>query len=238
MIDLDRIRHAKAYPFPAPAHCFEYEAGAWRRLDTHDFDRGGRVPVLAAGSNQSPEQLIRKYADYPDIGPIQAQRGRLGDFDCVYAAHLSSYSSVPATFQRSPGTRVIVFVLWMTEAQLVRMHQTEGNYTYDHLRGIDVALDAGGTISEAFAYSSKIGCLNHQGGCVGLAEIAADGRVFPALGQEAALTLVCDRLAPGLHVDDFVRENLEDDALRRARSASLGEGAIPAGYDRHTVLVL
>jgi hypothetical protein len=122
MIDLDRIRHAKSYPFPAPSHCFEYEAGAWRRLDDHSFDRNGRAPVLAAGSNQSSEQLIRKYGHMADIGIIPAQRGRLADFDCVYAAYMSSYGSVPATFQRSPGTVVTVFVLWLTEAQLVRMH--------------------------------------------------------------------------------------------------------------------
>jgi hypothetical protein len=56
--------------------------------------------------------------------------------------------------------------------------------------------------------------------------------------QEGALSLARDRLAPGLHVDEFVRENLEDNDLRLARSKALGEGAIPAGYERHTVVVL
>jgi hypothetical protein len=234
----DRIAHAKSYPFPAPPHCFEYEAGAWRRLERGDFDRAGRVPVLAAGSNQSPEQLVRKYGHMADIGVIPAQRGMLHDFDVVYAAHLTAYGSVPATFQHSPGTVVTVFVLWLTEAQLVRMHETEGNYTYDHLTGVRVSLDAGATLGEAFAYSSKVGCLAHDGGCVGLAEIRAEGRVFPALTQPGALEVVRDRLAPGVALDDFIRQHLEDAALHRQRSQALGDKAIPAGYPRRQVLVL
>jgi len=238
MTEFDRIRHAKSYPFPAPDHCFEYADGAWRRLDTHEFERNGRVPVLAAGSNQSPEQLARKYGHMAGIGNIPAQRGRLAGFDCVYAAHLTGYGSVPATFQHSPGTVVTVFVLWLTEPQLVRMHETEGNYTYDHLEDIAVTLDTGGVLDEAFAYSSKVGCLNHEGGCVSLAEIPAEGRVFPALAQVEALELVRDRLAPGEPVDDFVVQHLEDVELHARRSRALGEGAIPAGYRRRTIVVL
>lgn len=234
----DRIAHAKSYPFPAPPHCFLYESGAWRRLDNGDFDRDGRVPVLAAGSNQSPEQLARKYGHMADIGAIPAQRGRLHDFDVVYAAHLTAYGSVPATFQHSPGTAVTVFVLWLTEAQLVRMHETEGNYTYDHLTGVRVALDTGAALDEAFAYSSKVGCLAHENGCVGLSEIAASDRRFPALAQPQALALVRDRLAPGVALDEFVRQHLEDAVLHRQRSHALGEKAIPVGYPRRTVLVL
>lgn len=234
----DRIAHAKSYPFPAPDHCFEYEAGKWRKLGTGDFERAGRVPVLAAGSNQSPEQLVRKYAHLADVGAIPAQRGRLAGFDVVYAAHLTAYGSVPATFQHSPGTTVTVFVLWLTEKQLVRMHETEGNYTYDHIENVQVVLDTGGTLTEAFAYSSKVGCLAHEGGCISLAEIGAESRRFPALTQPQVLELVRDRLAPGVPVDEFVLQHLEDRDLHRRRSRALSEGAIPAGYARRTVLVL
>ena len=72
----DPVGHAKAYPFPAPEHSYLYEDGGWHRLD-HGFETADRTPVLAAGSNQSPEQLARKYTHMPDIGPIPAQRGRL-----------------------------------------------------------------------------------------------------------------------------------------------------------------
>ncbi len=237
MSEKDRIDHAKAYPFPSPGHGFVYEAGDWRALDG-PVARDGRHPVLAAGSNQSPEQLRRKYASMPDIGAVLAERGRLHDFDVVYAAHLTAYGSVPATFQHSPGTAVTVFLLWLTDRQLARMHDTEGNYTYDHLENLRLVLDDGGQLDAAYMYSSKVGCLNHAGGCVGLAEIAAEGRVFPALGQVAALELVRDRLGPGTPLDDFIAEHLADRAVHRERSARLGEGSIPAGYARRILLEL
>ena len=231
----DKIDHAKSYPFPVPDHCYLYEAGDWRPLPDGGFETAGRAPVLAAGSNQSPEQLRRKFGHLSDVGAIPAQRGLLHEFDVVYAAHLTGYGSVPATFQRSPGTRVRVFVLWLNEAQLARMHETEGNYTYDHLSPIRIELDRGGDMSEAYAYTSKAGCLNHGGHCIGLGEIAADGRAFPALRQPEMLALARDRLAPGIDVDEFVRQNLADDDLRRTRSRALGADALPVTYPRRTL---
>jgi hypothetical protein len=234
----DPVAHAKSYPFPAPDHCFVYEAGAWRKLDDYGFERTGRTPVLAAGSNQSPEQLIRKYGHLREIGPIPAERGMLHDFDVVYAAHLAGYGSLPATFQRSPGTIVRVFVLWMTAAQLARMHETEGNYSYDHLTGIRVDFDSGATADEAFAYSSKVGCYSQDGQCIALAEIAAENRVFVAKRQTGALEMIRDRLEPGKPLDEFIRDHIDDDLVRDARSKALGERAIPALYQRRALLEL
>jgi len=233
----DRIDHAKSYPFPSPGHCFVYEDRDWRALDG-PVARDGRHPVLAAGSNQSPEQLRRKYGAIAGIGAIPAQRGRLHDFDVVYAAHLTAYGSLPATFQHSPGTRVTVFLLWLTDRQLERMHETEGNYTYDHLENLHLALDGGEVLEAAYVYSSKVGCVNHEGDCIGLAEIAAEGRVFPELGQVAALEMVRDRLGPGTPLDEFIAEHLSDRDIHRARSKRLGEGAIPVRYPRRTLLSL
>jgi len=233
----DRIDHAKSYPFPSPGHCFVYDAGDWRALEG-PVARDGRHPVLAAGSNQSPEQLRRKYGAMADIGAIPAQRGRLRDFDVVYAAHLTAYGSLPATFQHSPGTAVTVFLLWLTDRQLERMHETEGNYTYDHLETLHLALDSGEILDSAYVYSSKVGCVSHGGSCVGLAEIAAERRVFPALGQVQALEMVRDRFAPGTPLDEFIAQHLADREIHRDRSARLGQGAIPVGYPRRTLLSL
>ena len=234
----DAVAHAKAYPFPAPDHCYLYENGSWRAFDGPVEDAPSRSPVLAAGSNQSPEQLARKYAHMSEIGSIPAQRGRLQDFDVVYAAHLARYGSVPATFQHSPGTAVTVFVLWLTDRQLQRMHETEGNYTYDHLGDIRVEMDAGHTLTEAYAYSSKIGCLAHSGDCIGLAEIVADNRRFRALSQEGVLALVRDRLAPGSDLDEFISQHAAEHDVLRARSKRLGEDAISTAFQRRTLLTL
>jgi hypothetical protein len=235
---LDPVEHAKTYPFPSPDHGFIYEAGCWRPLGTEGFDGAGRTPVLAAGSNQSPEQLIRKYGHLPDLGAIPAERGVLHDFDVVYAAHLAGYGSLPATFQHSKGTIVQVFVLWMTENQLARMHETERNYTYDHLADIRIDYDDGRLGSEAYAYTSKVGCYAHDRGCVALNEIPARNRVFPERGQTAALEMVRDRLAPGMALDDFVRQHIDDESVRADRSKALGEVAVPAAYQRRVLLEL
>ena len=234
----DRIAHAKSYPFPAPDHCFLYEGGGWRPLAGEAFETVGRVPVLAAGSNQSPEQIHRKYGELPDAGAIPAQRGRLHDFDVVYAAHLTRYGSVPATFQRSPGTAVTVFMLWLNEAQLARMHETERNYTYDHLTGIHIALDTGGSLGEAYAYTARCGCLNHGGDCVSLYEVPAEGRKFTALRQTDMLGVVRDRLAPGTELDSFVGQHLADRAVQLERSRAMGSDALPAAFPRNTLAAL
>lgn len=233
----DAVSHAKAYPFSAPDHSYLYEAGGWQPLRS-GFETAGRTPVLAAGSNQSPEQLARKYAAMPDIGSIPAQRGTLREFDVVYAAHLSSYGSVPATFQQSPGTVVTVFVLWLTEPQLDRMHETEGNYSYDHLEALSLEVDGGGMLSAAYAYTSKIGCLSHEGDCVSLAEIAADNRRYKALTQADMQAAIRDRLAPGTALDHFIEQHVTDRAIHRERSLRLADDALSVAYRRRTVRAL
>ncbi len=229
-----RIAHAKSYPFPRHDYCFVYCDGATARLPVGPCDVTGRVPVLAAGSNQSHEQLHRKFGHIADC-TIPVWRGRLHDFDVVYAAKLTGYGSVPATFQYSPGTSVIVFVQWFTPSQLERMHETEAGYDYDRLTDIHVTLDRGGAVTEAHAYTSATGCLAYQGGPVALAEIAAADRRFRAMSQIDMLSEVRDRLDPDATLDAFIGANLDDAELRRKRSARLAEGSLPTLYKRETL---
>jgi hypothetical protein len=235
----DRIDHAKAYPFEIPDRSYVYRRGAVHPFDDHPDPRDGRIPVLAAGSNQSHRQIARKFDGHPSGDVIPSQRGRLHDFDVVDAAHISSHGAVPATSQHSPGTVVGVFVLWLDEAQLGRMHETEGNYTYDHLERVRVELDEDGAgIGEAYAYSSKIGCFNHDAQCLSLTEIPAAGRRFAEATQPEVLGIVRDRLSPGRALDDFVGEHVGDDGLRRQRSLAIGRDALPLTFERRTVTVL
>jgi hypothetical protein len=234
-----RIARAKAYPFPRHDHCFLFRDGAAIRLPPDAAcDTAGRVPVLAAGSNQSHEQLARKYAGREEFRGtvIPAWRGRLHGFDTVYAAKFTAYGSIPATFQHSPGTAVTVFVQWLTPQQLQRMHETEGGYDYDRLTGIRIALDRGGELTEAFAYSSSTGCLSHDGEHIGIAEIAAQGRRFRSLAQHEILAAMRDRLAPGKPLEAFIVENLDDASLRATRAAELARTAIPLRFPRETLL--
>lgn len=232
----DPVAHAKTYPFPVPGRSYVFRNGIPHDLDDHGFDRTGRTPVLAAGSNQSHEQLARKYSLLPGHVEIPIQRGLLDDFDSVYAAHLAGYGSVPSTFHPSLGTRVTTYVLWLDDAQLNRMHETERNYTYDRLDGIRVEIDGvGEIIDRAFAYTAVVGCLNVNGAPVALAEISAEGRILRAMSQLDMLDHVRGRLDPAVHLDTFIQAHIEDEALRRERTLALSSDSLPLVFER-TVL--
>lgn len=232
----DPVEHAKSYPFPVPGRSYVFRNGAPHDLDDHGFDRAGRTPVLAAGSNQSHEQLARKYSVLPGHVEIPIQRGLLHEFDSVYAAHLAGYGSVPSTFYPSPGTRVTTYILWLDDAQLNRMHETERNYTYDRLDGVRVDIpDADETLDVAFAYTAIVGCVNVDGAPVALAEIPAEQRTLAAMHQAEMLDHVRARLSPEVDVDTFIRAHIEDENLRRERTAALSVDSLPLDFDR-TVL--
>ncbi|MDE0795108.1 MAG: hypothetical protein OSB76_05670 [Alphaproteobacteria bacterium] len=232
----DPVAHAKTYPFPVPGRSYVFRNGTPHDLDDHGFDRTGRTPVLAAGSNQSHEQLARKYSVLPGHVEIPIQRGLLDDFDSVYAAHLADYGSVPSTFHPSLGTRVTTYVLWLDDAQLNRMHETERNYTYDRLDGIRVEIEGvGDIIDRAFAYTAVVGCLNVNGAPVALAEISAEGRILRAMSQPDMLDHVRGRLDPDVHLDTFIQAHIEGEALRRERTLALSSDSLPLVFER-TVL--
>lgn len=229
----DPVAHAKSYPFPVPGRSYVFRNGQPVEMPPDGFDSNGRVPVLAAGSNQSHEQLARKYSVLPGHVEIPVQKGMLKDFDSVYAAHLAGYGSVPSTFHPSEGTRVTTYVLWLDDAQLNRMHETERNYTYDHLEAVTVEIDGGGTeLREAFAYTAKVGCVNVDGSPVALMEIDARDRTLPSMSQPQMLDFVRSRLEPDTDLDAFIRAHIDDDALRQARTAALSEDAIFLEFPR------
>jgi hypothetical protein len=232
----DPVAHAKSYPFPVPGRSYVFRNGEPHDLDDHGFDRAGRTPVLAAGSNQSHEQLARKYSVLPGHVEIPIQRGMLHDFDSVYAAHLAGYGSVPSTFHPSPGTRVTTYILWLDDAQLNRMHETERNYTYDRLDAVRVDIpEAGETLDEAFAYTAVVGCVNVNGAPVALAEIDAEGRTLVAMQQAEMLDHVRARLSPDVDLETFIRAHIDDEDLRRERTATLSVDSLPLSFPR-TVL--
>ncbi|MBO38057.1 MAG: hypothetical protein CMM75_02610 [Rhodospirillaceae bacterium] len=232
---INPVEHAKAYPFPAPDYSYLFEAGNWSALENDEFDVSGRTPVLAAGSNQSPEQLARKYADLPEIGPIPLVKGYLTDFDVVYAAHIAGYGSIPATFQNSPGTTVSVFLAWFTEAQLSRMHATEANYTFDRLTNFCLETDLGQSPQEVFVYTAKVGCYNHNGCCLSLTEIPAINRKFFSATQTEAQSFLRNQVADRMDLDEFVEEQITDNVIRVGRVAKMRADAIEIDYPRDTL---
>lgn len=240
---------ARDYPYPFPRHCYLYLEGValpilhggsdgprvdtpvgQAKLDDLIDPAQKRTPVLAFGSNQAPEQLARKYGHLEGAAAaIPVMRGRLREFDTVYAAHITSYGAIAATVHRSPGTAVEVAITYLTDPQLELMHRSEArgiNYDFVRLPGIRLELDGGGRLDTVFAYVCRAGALAEGGEPIGLASIRAEGRRYPTKTMSEVLSLAQDRLNHfGTH--DQLIETVRGDAERRqAWAGKLAEGAL------------
>jgi len=230
----DSVDHALSYPFHIPSRSYVVAGNRYDELSDSIAlpSVAGRRPVLAVGSNQSPHQLIRKFKDR-GLGPIPVVRGRLRDFDIVYSAHVAAYGSIPATLRHCPGAAVTLFVTSLDPAQEVRMHETEtatGNYRFGQLNGITLAMEIGGALSAVFGYVSRRGALARDGAPVALASVAAEGRIWPALGQRQVQAFVRDRLAPGQPLESFVAAAVSDAAIRVARAEAMAVESLPFNH--------
>ena len=222
-----RLSRARRYPYDIPDRAFTLRGGKAAAFDARDRD--GRTAVVGYGSNQAPERLLQKFPGTDAVVPVQ--RARLADHDVVFAAHLATYGSVPASLRHVPGTVVSVAVTWLDDGQLAAMHATEvatGNYVFARLHGVRLALDDGTVLDEAGVYLGERGHLDVDGGVVALAAVAADGRRLPEMTQDAALEHVRRRLAPDDGLARFVADTVADHGLRRRRIAALQRASIAA----------
>ncbi len=227
------LARAAGYPYGITETSFTLIGGEAKPFDA--ALTAGRTPVIGYGSNQSPEQLRRKFG--ANMSPIPVQRAWLDDHDVVYAAHFASYGSLPAALRHAPGTRVAVAVNWLDDEQLAVMHPTEQqNYHYARLTGISLRLDEGEALDTAHAYLSFRGHVARDGVAVALAAVRAENRMLPALGQLEALALARDHMAPGQSLAGFVRAHIDDAALRGERVAALLALAVEVAHADHRVL--
>ena len=203
------IALATGYPYEFPACSYLFADHARHPLpDGLLAELAGRVPIIACGSNRAPEQLARKYQNWPLPLRIPVLCAKLANFDVVYSAHFTRYGAVPATLHPCPSTIVDVAVQWLTPAELERMDETEGigiNYVRRHLTGIDLEIEGFGTIRAAETYLSRRGPLIHQEAPVALAAISCANRAWPALDQRSMLDLTRRRLAPDATLNGFIR---------------------------------
>lgn len=220
-----RLARAREYPYAIPTRSFVY-----RDRGATDFDRSllsGRTPVLAIGSNQSPQRLLQKFGhDASHVIPVQ--RARLADFDVVYSAHISSYGAVPAMLQGSPGASVSIAVTWLDDIQLQIMHDSEisaSNYAFVEMSRVQLTLDDGNVERMAYAYVSNRGHLRHEDTPLALAVIECAGRRYPALTTEQALERVRARVAPGMDPDAFIHRLVDNLHYRRQVTRMLAEDA-------------
>ena len=175
-----------------------------------------RTAVIAYGSNAAPERLRQKF------GPrelIPVLRATLAQFDVVFAPHFARYGSIPATLEPSPGTRVEVFITYVTASQLETMDASEvaavqSHYARGLLRGIGLDLEADGRLDQAEVYAAKRGALRLDGAARAFATIGARARRLRAHTQEEMLDLVRRSLAPEEELDDFLDGTIGDERRR------------------------
>lgn len=215
----DVVERALGYPYAAPWHPFvqlKHETLAPEELQV---DADERTAMLAYGSNAAPEVLARKLALSDQ--PVLVVPAWLDDFDVVYSAHISPYGAVPATLQRSPGTRVRVHVVYMTRAQVGLVAATEPNYEAARIERAVCRLDDGEEMVGPAAYLSRHGCLLHEGVEVALAAVDATGRTFATASEGEVLERLRELFCPEEGLETFVLANVTDPALSQARSAQL-----------------
>jgi len=236
--DLDPVERAMTYPYHIPDCSYLLRDGGWEPAQIGPRETAGRIPVIATGSNRSPEQLARKYADF-ETATIPVQRAWLGDFDVVFAAHITGYGSISANLLPSPGVRVDLSVTWLSDDQMARMHATEGrghSYDYSALSGLALETEGGPVLDNAFAYIHRGGALTVDGALRGIAEIGAEGRSYPSWLQPQAIAEAHRRLAHDGTVEAFIHENIADRDLRFAREAVLQEDAVGFAWAQSQVV--
>jgi hypothetical protein len=214
------LERALAYPFPRPRGSVLVDGE--RSRDLHELDPvlvAGRTPVLAYGSNASPESLGWKFPDERDA-VLPLVRGTLHDLDVVYSSHIAVYGSVPATLQRSPGTAVETFVAFMSDDQLALVDGWEINATYETLE-VDLELELGDAPATVGAFISRHGCLTANDAEIAVAEVPARGRRFRAMTQPEAIEHARSIAAPELSLEEFVHGNVDDYERARRFTARL-----------------
>lgn len=232
------LKLAKGYPYSAKGGSYLFRNDGLRVLpaqaEAPNFSLfEDRVPVIAHGSNRAPDQLQRKFADFPaEETEIPVTRAWLADHDVVYSAHVTQYGSIAANLRSAPGTRVEIYVTWLRSNQLSFMHATElggENYAYGRLNDIDLAVEDGPQqrLEQAYVYLSRRGCLGHEDAPISLAAVPAEGRRHSALYQEEVLALVRDRHRPDRELDAHILKTIRHHEGRQALVAEMRSTALP-----------
>jgi len=233
--DAERLIRAKAYPYDVPKTSYILFQGApveLKRMNPPD-DTAERIPVLAYGSNASPQQLVNKFPDIGDEEGIPVLKTALTGFDVVYSARFSSYGAIPAMLVQSPGTRLTTYVTWLTEEQLEVMHDTElgpdrdgSAYTFGKLTGVLAMIDAVGIREEVYMYQSSARALGHDGAMCAYSEIDARQRTFQTYGHERVLQAVHEGIAPDMTLEAFLLDAATSAETRAAYSARLHKNGV------------
>lgn len=183
-------REPEDYPWPVPASTGQVTATGFDEspaLDAHLLT--GRTPVVAVGSNASPQVLRDKLRAHLEAG-VPIQPVRVSGLSVGHSAHISRPGFVAAAPARTPGRNADVCLTWLTTDQLTVIDATEPNYHRRKLPATTVLADSG-PVTGAQIYDSKHGVLADRG-----------GQVLP-LRAQAGVTAWLQRHVPGFDAADL-----------------------------------
>ncbi|TQL51778.1 hypothetical protein [Ornithinicoccus hortensis] len=187
---------ASGYPWAGPVRSGVIRPGGLVPGGLSAAATTGRTPVVAVGSNASPEVLRRKLADHLSPG-IPIAPAVVDDLMVGHSAHVSARGYVAAAPGRVEGASAPVAVCWFDEEQLAALDATEPNYRRIVLPGGmpcrlpapaatgGAAPDPADRVDGAQVYDSVHGVLGE------------DGRVLPLRDQAGVLAWLAERLPPG-----------------------------------------
>jgi hypothetical protein len=184
-----------------------------------------RTPVIAYGANATVSALARKYVAPSVTEPavIPVTRALLQDYDVVWSPHLVFNGALPATIVRSPGTVVEVWITWLDDRELERMHDTEGVgtiYSYGTLSPSQLVSEA--PLSEPpGVYVGCSGALALGGVVQAIARVPAEGRRFPPVDSEQAMRGVASQIGWTDSVFGLLLDNVRSPARRAERTQAL-----------------
>lgn len=170
-----------------------------------------RTPVVAVGSNASPDVLVRKLGDLLETG-LPVAPAVVEDITVGHFAQVAARGFVAAAPALSPGARSELSVGWFDGAQLARLDETEPNYRRELLTSS--CTWAGGEVVGGQIYVSDHGLL------------ADEGEVLPLRPQAEVLLWLAERL-PHL-ADDLTHDRLTDHDLRERVRLALIERRLVA----------
>lgn len=238
-LETNKIEHALGYPFAQLRHSYVIRNSEIFDLP-HDFWPAGRLPVIACGSNASPQQLIRKFRGI-ETDPIYVTQARLSDFVCCYSAHITSYGSIPATLAPVSGNETDCHITWLTEAQLDHMHVTEAigqNYRFSHLDKIELRCLERGILNDAYAYISLHGNILLNDAPIIVSNIDKISSTGPSQLTQFHIQLkISEQLAPKNTVEEFILANISDGDVRRDRTKKLRQNAQGFSYPFEKIIL-
>lgn len=223
------VQRALAYPFDPPQTAFVFEDGTARAYDpTTDAPLlAGRLPILAVGSNASPQRLAEKFGPQACVPVTEAV---VGDYVVAHSAKFAGYGAIPATLHPWPGARMRLHATWLTPDQRAIMDDTETlGVAYDRCaihpvtwRDAAAAAAASAGVVEVETYISRAGAFGVDGrpavSAAARVETPEPASVFDQFAIQSRAMAV---LRSGADLTAFIAENVADDAVRSARSSQL-----------------